>query len=231
MKTPDSDTGRGRFVLHDEPTLSDLSDAPTLLDMRNMKRKRPPSPVWPIPRPPERRPPERGRSPLGWAIAAALGASAVLLLSVLCLLAVISLTSGTGIFASSGPSGRPVSAASTTSPSASASASPVPTSGWLQVAPATAQFGCADHQRTQIVVLENHGPHIVHWQATLSLPADQAGVAITPGDGELGAGESTAIQLQSTSESARQQVVIRFSVTDAQAGAPASVSVTAAGCN
>jgi hypothetical protein len=93
------------------------------------------------------------------------------------------------------------------------------------------QFGCSDHQRTQVVVLENKGPQIVHWQATISVPADQAGVAISPGDGELGAGESTAIQLQSTSQYARPQQVIRFSVTDAQAGSPATVSFTAVGCN
>jgi hypothetical protein len=81
-----------------------------------------------------------------------------------------------------------------------------------------------------VVVLENQGSHIVHWQASLSVPADQAGVAISPADGELGAGESTAIELISTSQYARQQTFIRFSVTDAQAGPPASVSFTAVGC-
>ena len=213
---------------HDEPTLPDFSDTPTVLDGRHRQPQRPP-PMWPIPAPPQRThwPATRGHSPFGWVIATALAASAVLLLSLLSLLGVINLTSRSGIFAPSKTAGQSATAAST----ASTAASPAPTSGWLQVAPASVQFGCSDHQRTQIVVLENRGPRPVHWQAGLSVPADQARVAISPGDGELGAGESTAIQLQNTSQSARQQEVIRFSVTDAQAGVPASVSFTAVSCN
>ena len=182
--------------------------------------------MWPIPKR-EQQPAARGRSPFGWVIAAALGASAVLLLSVLSLLVVISLTGHTGIFAPSRPAGQSARGVST----ASSPANPATGSGWLQVAPASVQFGCSDHQRTQTVVLENRGLGPVHWQASFSAPADQAGVAISPGNGDLGAGESTAIQIQSTGQSARQQEVIRFSVTDAQAGPPASVSFTAVGCN
>jgi hypothetical protein len=214
-------------VLHDEPTLPDLPDAPTLLDLRHRKPQAPPPPVWPIPqRPP--RPAAHGHSPFGWVIATALAASAILLLSLLSLLGVINLTSRSGIFA---PSSRPAGQSATAASTASAPANPAPASGWLQVAPASVQFGCSDHQRTQIVVLENRGPRPIHWQASLSVPADQAGVAISPGDGDLGAGEGTAIQLQSTSRSARQQEVIHFSATDAQAGSPASVSFTAVGCD
>jgi hypothetical protein len=214
-------------VQHDEPTLPDLSDAQTLLDVRHRKPQRPSPPMWPIPLQREQRPAAHGRSPFWWVIATALGASAVLLLSLVSLLGVISLTSHTGILAPSRPAGQSAPGVSTASPSAN----PAPASDWLQVAPASVQFGCSDHQRTQIVVLDNRGPRPVHWQASLSVPADRAGVAISPGDGELGAGESTAIQLQSTSQSARQQEVIRFSATDAQTGPPASVSFTAVGCN
>jgi len=221
MKTPGTHTGRVPFVQHDEPTLSDLPDPPTLLAMRRRKPQGLPAPMWPIPREREQRPAPRGRAPFGWGIVVALGASVVLLLGIL------SLTSFTGIFAPSRPAGQ-------SAPGVSAASSPTstaPSPGWLQVAPASVQFGCSDHQRTQIVVLANRGPGHVHWQASLSVSADQAGVAISPGDGELGTGESTAIQLQRTSQSARQQVVIRFSVTDAQAGPPASVSFTAVGCS
>ena len=183
--------------------------------------------MWPIPREREQPPAARGRSPFGWVIATAFAASAVLLLSLLSLLGVISLTGRTGIFAPSRPAGQSAPGVSTVSPPAS----PTPASGWLRAAPASVQFGCSDHQRTQIVVLENRGPGPVHWQASFAVPGDQAAVAISPGDGELGAGESTAIQLQSTSQSARQQEVIHFSATDAQAGSPATVSFTAVGCN
>ena len=207
----------------DEPTLPDLRDPPTLLGLRRRTSQRLPAPMWPISREREQRPAAHGRAPFGWVIATALGASAVLLLSLLSLIGAINLTGHTGIFAPSRPAGQSATEVST--------ASRAPASGWLQVAPASVQFGCSDHQRTQIVVLENRGPGHVHWQASLPVPPDQAGVAISPGDGELGAGESTAIQLQSTSQSARQQEVIRFSVTNAQAGPPASVSFTAVGCN
>jgi hypothetical protein len=223
-------------VRHEKPTHRDLREAstlldwhhaPTLLDVGQHTSKRPGPPKWPIPLQREQRLDGRGRSPQGWVIATALGASAILLLSVLSLLAVVSLTGRTGLFGPSGSTGASGAAASTASPTASAA----PDSGWLQAAPASVQFGCSDHQRTQIVVLENRGPGPVHWQASLSMPAEQAGVAISPGDGDLGGGESTAIQLQSTSQSARQQVVITFGATDAQAGPPASVSFSAVGCN
>jgi hypothetical protein len=228
MKTPDAHTGRELVVLHDEPTLPDLFDPPTLPDLRRRKPQRPQAPMWPIPQR-EQRPAARGRSPFGWVIATALGASAVLLLSVLSLLVVISLTGHTGIFAPSRPAGQSARGVSTASPPANP-ANPAPGSGWLQVAPASVQFGCSDHQRTQTVVLENHGLGPVHWQVSFSAPADQVGVAISPGNGDLGAGESTAIQLQNISQSARQGEVIRFSVTQAQAGPPASVSFTAVAC-
>src|SRR5262249_20811933 len=149
------------------------------------------------------------------------------LLSLLNVLGVIRLTQYTGIGASSGSAGQSGPKAATTSPTAS----PTPTSGWLQVSPTSVEFGCSDHQRTQIVVLQNRGPGHVHWRAGLSGSPDQAGVAISPGDGDLGPGESTAIQLQSIGGTARQEVAIYFSVTDAQAGPPVSVSFTATGCN
>jgi hypothetical protein len=166
-------------------------------------------------------------------IATALAASAVLLLSLLSLLGVINLTGHTGIFAPGEPTGQagPRVSIPTDTPIASPTGSPTPATGWLWVAPASVQFGCSDHQRIQIVVLENRGPGHVHWQASLPVPPDQAGLAISPGDGELGAGESTAIQLQNTSQSARGQEVIRFSATDAQTGPPAGVTFTAAACS
>jgi hypothetical protein len=182
--------------------------------------------MWPVPQERQQRPAPHGRSPLGWVIACALGASAVLLLSLLSLLGVLSLTSRGGLLAPSAPAGQSSRTAATGSPTVN----PPVGSAWLQIAPASVQFGCADHQRTQIVVLENQGPRPVHWQASLSIAGDQAGVAISPGDGDLGAGESTAIQLQNMSQSARSQEVIRFSATDAQAGPPASVTFTAVGC-
>jgi hypothetical protein len=223
-------------VPHDEPKQPDLRDAPTqldlhhaltLLDVRQQKRPRLAAPKWPIPLDREQRPAASGRSPHGWVLATALGASAVLLLSVLSLLAMIGLTGRIGLFAPSGSTGPSAPAPSTASPTASTATA----SGWLQVAPTTVRFGCSDHQRTQIVVLENRGTGPVHWQASLVVSPDEAGVAISPGDGDLGAGESTAIQLQSTSQSARQQIVISFGATDAQAGPPASVSFSAVGCN
>src|SRR5260221_12203825 len=96
--------GRRPFVRHDEPTLPDFSDTPTVLDSRHRKPQRPP-PMWPIPQRVQQ-PAARGHSPFGCGLATALAASAVRLLSVLTLLGVIHLTTGTGIFPPSTTAGQ-----------------------------------------------------------------------------------------------------------------------------
>src|SRR5215469_575938 len=84
-----------------DPTLPDLCDAPTLLEMRPLKHavKREPPPAWPLPaqrvqhpQPPRHDPPSHR-----WLNATALGATLILLLSLFSLLVLLSLTSGTGI--------------------------------------------------------------------------------------------------------------------------------------
>lgn len=225
-KTPLAYTGRGPLVLNDEPTLSDSLEMPTL---PNLRRVRPTAaPTWPIRAESHGRPAARGRRRLGWPHLAALGASAVLLLSVFALLSVLNLPSYAGLFSQSGPAAH----AQPTSAAATRDAAPTPTavSGWLQVAPTSMQFGCADHQRTQTVVLVNHGPRQAHWQASFVTSAGQPGVAVSPGNGDLGAGESTPVQLQVTTSSTGQEV-IRFSSTDPAAGAAGSLGVTTVGCS
>jgi hypothetical protein len=214
-------------MLNDEPTLPNLHDEATLPNVRRVKPERPPT--WPVPsqRVQQAQPSGRSRQPHGWLNAVALGAGVILLLSLFSLLSLLSLTSHSGIF-SSGKS------AAQSSPGSSAPGSThgaTSGTGWLQVAPTSVQFGCADHQRTQTVVLVNRGPSQIHWQVSFSAPADQASVNISPGNGDLGPGESTAIQLQSATQSAGQQEAISFTATNSQAGPPASLSFTTAGCN
>src|SRR5260370_27793277 len=116
MKTSVAHIGRVPFVQHDEPTLPDLPEPPTLLGLRRRKPRGLPPPMWPVPREREQLPAARGRSPFGWVITTALGASAVLLLSLLSLLGVINLTSRTGIFAPSRPTGQSAPGVSTAGP-------------------------------------------------------------------------------------------------------------------
>ena len=155
----------------------------------------------------------------------ALLASAALLLSLLSVVNHSGLVS-LGRFAAqfSPPSSPPVSTAVST-------ASPPPAASWLQVAPTSVQFGCADGQRTQMAVLENLGPTQVHWQTSFSVPTDQAGVDVSPNAGDLAPGASTVIQLQDTAHFSGQPVVIRFVPTDPAAGSPPRLSFTLVGCN
>lgn len=225
-------------MLNDEPTFPNLHDEATLpdvrLDMRpdvrRVKPERPPT--WPVPsqRVQPAQPSGRSRTPHGWLNATALGAGVILLLSLFSLLSLLSLTSHAGIF-SSGKSAAQSSPGSSTPGSTGSTRGTAPNTGWLQVAPTSVQFGCADHQRTQTVVLVNRGSSQIHWQASFTVPADQANVNISPENGDLGPGESTAIQLQSTTQSAGQQEAIRFTTSNSQAGPPASLSFTTAGCN
>jgi hypothetical protein len=159
-----------------------------------------------------------------------LGANAVLLAGLLGLL----LLGHAGFFSPGGSSAGHAPGVSTpgvalSSPTATSSAVPV-SGGWLRVAPSSVQLGCADSQRTQFVVLENTGPEKVRWQADLSVPADQAGVAVSPDHGELDAGASMPLQIQNTTQAAAQQGVIRFDPATAAAGPPPSLSFTTVAC-
>jgi hypothetical protein len=107
------------------------------------------------------------------------------------------------------------------------------------------QLGCVSGQRTQYVTLQNTGSAKVNWQATFSVPAQQAGVAVSPQRGQLAAGGSIPIQLQNTTRSngsqggSGRQGVITFTPTASDdnqdagpdAGSSASLSYTTVGCH
>lgn len=159
-----------------------------------------------------------------------LGANVALLISVLGLF----LLGRAGAFTPSAPT-PPTAGGSTSLGSFSrptATASPPPPSGWLQAAPSSVTLGCGDDQRHQFIVLINTGSQPVQWQATLSLPQDQAGVTVSPNQGRLNAGASMPLQLQSHVQGGggAQQGVIRFTPSVAAAGPAPSVYYTAANC-
>ena len=193
-------------------------------------------PTWPTgdERPPHA--PGLARPPSGYVNATlfgvSLGANAVLLLGLLSLL----LLSHAGAFAPGGSSGSSAPGAALSSPTATSS--PTPSSGWLQVAPNSVQLGCDAGQRTQFVVLQNTGPQRVRWQADVAGSGDQApaGVAVSPDHGELDAGASLPLQIQNTTDASgaqgvsSQQGVIRFPASAAEAGPPPRLSYTTMGC-
>jgi hypothetical protein len=190
-------------------------------------------PTWPVETERRRRVREAQQTHSGGVSAVAfglsLGANVVLLVGVLGLLALIQ----AGVFASGGVLGRSTAgqALSATTATSSPSSSPSPNAVWLQLAPSSVQLGCASGQRTQFVTLQNTGPAKVRWQATFSVPTQKAGVAVSPQQGELVTGGSIAIQLQNTSRSSGQQGVINFAPTTPDAGPPASLAYTTAGCH
>jgi hypothetical protein len=83
-------------------------------------------------------------------------------------------------------------------------------------------------------VLLNRGPQSVQWQASLSVPAGQAGIEVSPPNGELASGASTAIHLQLHQHghaSGNQQGSIQFAPTPTvgEAGQARSLSYTTGG--
>jgi len=109
--------------------------------------------------------------------------------------------------------------------------SPTPSTSWLQVQPSSVQVGCGKHDQSQVVRLTNLGPQPVQWQASLSVPPDQAGVALSPTAGQLDTGASSTVQVQlhNADQGTSQQGVIRFVPDDPSAGPPVSVTFTV-GC-
>jgi hypothetical protein len=85
------------------------------------------------------------------------------------------------------------------------------------------------------VTLQNTGSVSMQWRATFS--TQQAGVAVSPQQGELAAADSVAIQVQMTTRShgshggSSQQGVISFTPTTPDGGQPAQLTYTTAGCN
>jgi len=185
------------------------------------------APTWPPagerPLPPLR----PDRSPLLWLSLGAIGVAIIGLLGVL-------LLNQLGAFASRGATGSPGDTGALSGPSAlpstTATTSPGPLVGRLQVTPSSVRLGCDGNERTQEVVLVNAGPADVEWQAVVDTTADRAEIAITPNQGNLDAGESVSVQLENTTHSSSSQGsshregVIHFVPASADAGAPASLS-------
>jgi hypothetical protein len=114
--------------------------------------------------------------------------------------------------------------------SPTATTSPTPDTGWLQVAPTSVQLGCADGQQTQFVVLRNTGTGDVQWRVTFASQADQAAVSVNQSEGDLKAGTSMALQIQIRRHATNQQGTIRFDPGTPNVGSPASLSYTIVGC-
>src|SRR5258706_7464397 len=154
-------------------------------------------PLWPVPRAGD----QRLRPQVSWAIgclgAAALGGCVLLLFGMGLLLG------RAGVFRLGRSPAHSASGISVTNPTPS----PTPTTvvDWLQVDPTSVQVGCGQGQQTQVVVLANRGPQPVQWQASLSVPADQAGVAVAPHEGGRAGGARIAAQLPSPCPGAAPQ--------------------------
>jgi hypothetical protein len=158
-------------------------------------------------------------------------ANVVLLASVLSMLALIQ----AGYFAQGGVARQLSTGVPLSSPSALSSPSPSPDTLTLQVTPSTVQLSCAGDQSTQVVTLQNTGSVSVQWRATFS--TQQAGVAVSPEQGELAAADTVPIQVQMTTQSrgshggSSGQGVISFTPTIPDGGQPAQLTYTTAGCH
>jgi hypothetical protein len=215
-------------VQDDEPTVPQLPrQAHSTLSEREARGL----PSWPDNEPRLPRALGEGISPivLGASLAVSLFANGALLVALLSVL----LFARAGFF-----SPRSSSATHTPSPSGasatshtSAVASPTSSESWLEVAPTSVRLGCGEGQDTQFVVLENTGTADVQWQAQFSVSPDQAGVEVDPVQGDLSAGASSPIQIRNTAQGDARNGVILFAADSAVAGAPPSLSYTAASCS
>jgi hypothetical protein len=236
-------------VRHDGPTIPNLSrqeprapaEATAGAQTRNEKL------IWPGGNGRRQRPIEIRETPGGYVSALAfgisLGANIVLFVALVGLL----LFAQAGAFSSGGAFGPSTRSSALSNPTATSDATPSPsaTAASLQIAPSSVQLGCVSGQRTQYVTLQNTGSAKVNWQATFSVPAQQAGVTVSPLRGQLAAGGSIPIQLQNTTRSngsqgsSGRQGVITFTPTasednqdaGADAGSSAKLSYTTVGCH
>jgi hypothetical protein len=203
------------------------------------------TPTWPIDRGGHSQP-----SSSGFLMPLMLGAS--LILNVVLIVGILSILifGLSGVFSQGSPpsgSNLPISSGSPAgsrlgSPSVDADAtptavaSPSPTAGWLQVNPTSVHLGCNGNQQTQFVVLANTGTASVQWQVRLSLPADQAGVSVSPNQGTLSPGSNMPVQIQNQTLAngpqgiPGQQGTIEFTPDTLDAGAPATLTYTTVGC-
>jgi len=204
-------------------------DQPTPPDVPRVPRAAPGAPpLWPVPGPGAGDPRSRPALPVavGCLGATVLGGCVVLLFGVGLLLG------HAGVFSLIRPPAHTVTGGSVPSPTPSAT----PVAGWLQVTPTSVQVSCGQDQQTQVVELANRGPHAVQWQASLSVPTDQAGIEVSPHEGTLASGASAAIQLQlqlhhhHDQGASQQQGVMRFVPETPEAGPPPSLSYTIVGC-
>lgn len=184
----------------------------------------------------------RGRAsrqiPSGYVSATAFGVSLGTNVALLISLIALFLLGHFGALSPGGGAGPSASALASGSPTATLTpaASLTPSTGWLQAQPGSVQLSCDGDQRTQHVLLQNNGPANVTWQATFTVPAGQAGVSVTPQQGQLAAGANISLQIQNTTHATGQQGssgkqgVINFASASPDAGPPASVSYTTTGC-
>ena len=195
------------------------------------------SPTWPI---------DRGHnhpSSTNYLIPLMLGASLVLNVVLLIGLLSVLVLGRSGLFSqggSSAGSSSPVPTGSSASPRVSSPtgvSSPTAASGWLQVSTTSVQLGCDIGQQTEFVVLKNTGTTPVHWQATFSVPVDQAGVNISPNQGTLNPSTNMPLQIQNQMHAhgpqggAGQQGSIEFTSDTPGAGLSPSLTYTTVGCN
>ena len=204
------------------------NDEPTLPHLRGYDVEAPGGmPPWPGVREHPRR-----SSPGDWhatLLGVSLGANVALLIGLVGLL----LLGHAGFFSPGGsaalpPQGTVTSSTALGSPSATSSTTAA--AGGLQVTPSSVRLGCGGGQDTQYAVLTNSGPEHVQWQVTFSVPRDQAGVDVSPTHGDLAAGASVALQLQSRSDAGAQQGVIRFDSATSAAGPSPTLSYTTMSC-
>lgn len=115
-------------------------------------------------------------------------------------------------------------------PTATVKPSPTPVANWLQVSPATIQFGCHKNERSFRVELTNLGPEQVDWQATKSDAWRNFQISLSSSHGTLDQGESKTLTVSYSSGWVELNGTFTFTADDHQAGDPAVLTFNAPSC-
>jgi hypothetical protein len=114
-----------------------------------------------------------------------------------------------------------------------ATMSPTPGAGQLEVDPSSVDLSCNSGQSTQYVVLRNPGSESVSWQVQYPSSQDQANVSVNPSSSQLRAGGSVSLLIALRHRPTNGDGTIRFidgSSDNGSGDALATLSYSISGC-
>jgi hypothetical protein len=115
-----------------------------------------------------------------------------------------------------------------------ATTSPTPGAGQLEVDPSSIDLSCNSGQQSQFVVLRNPGTESVSWSVQYPSSQDQSNVTVNPSSSDIRAGGSVSIQIQLRRRATNGDGSIRFNTgsnDNSSSDSLTSLSYSITGCS